>query len=140
MVGRRAPEWAAGALFEFLSVMCRYAANTLLFELVSAGLTDQEKSTVMQDFGALRRQLFFVFQFKFGHWQQLPWILCGLAHEVKEVAMRCAVRALQLFAAVSDQETHHMYTLALLLPGRGLTEMEAFARGVSDITGRHLLW
>ena len=140
MAGRRAPEWAAGAFFDFLSTMCGYSANTLLFELASAGLTDQEKSTVMQDVGALRRQLFFVLQVKFCHWQQLPWILSGLAHEVKEVAMRCAVRALQLFAGASDQDTHHMYTLALLLPGRGLTEMEALAQGISDITDLGLLW
>ena len=99
MVCRRAPEWAAGEVFHMLKALLDFAAIALLFELAAAGVGDEDRACIMQDFACIRRQLWFVFQIKFGHWQQLPWILFGLAHERAGIARWCVRRALQLFVS-----------------------------------------
>ena len=73
---RRAPECAAGDFKELL----RIANVTLLTNRALGPLSEEQRATILRDFGQLRRHVLFLCSVKLRFWQQLPWILFGTAH------------------------------------------------------------
>jgi hypothetical protein len=63
-------------------------------------------------------------------WQQLPWILFGIAHYLVEVARGCARRAMRLFAGTPDDVELHPLAVIMCTPGTVCGEQLAlFASG-----------
>jgi hypothetical protein len=95
-----------------------------------AMLTDLERVVVMMDFAQARRHLKFDFKVKLSFWQQLPWILFGLAHCDLTIARWCGQRSLALWAAAGDDVEHHPLALLLCVPGTiGYDQMILFIGG-----------
>ena len=113
------------------------SARMLEFELAAEGTGPADIAEIVRDFANLRRYVHFIFVVKCTHWQQLPWILFGVAHSNIAIARQCCKRALQLSAASQHPEGEHMLSQLLCAPGgRGYAEMVQFIRsGVIDPAG-----
>ena len=93
MVGKRAPELAAGALDLFL----RQHADSNLAEVLrdcDKCLTEQELSVVVEDYRLGLAHLMKLVFGKLQQWQVLPWKLAALAHWGKEVVRATARKIL----------------------------------------------
>jgi hypothetical protein len=77
---------------------------------------------LLDDFGSARRSILFTVSAKLGHWQQLPWILCGVAHADERVARHCGRQALQIYAGLGDTHRHHWISMLCLTPGFPVAE------------------
>ena len=83
----------------------------------------------MSDFSRARRFVVTNFQVKLHHWQQLPWILFGIAHYRSDVARACARRGLAL-AAAGAAGYNHWLALTLCMPGStGYSQLVQFVQG-----------
>ena len=92
--------------------------------LIEIGLTPERRAGIMRDYDAMLRLIHFTFNVKFGHWLQLPWLLCGIAHHRRAVRMHCIRWALALFdASVPGTRQHFLTTLMCGLGTRGRHEM-----------------
>eukprot|EP00959_Pyramimonas_sp_CCMP1952_P444406 9304637-Pyramimonas_sp.AAC.1 len=97
MICRRAPELAAGKFTEFINLLLRVSLNGLLFELAAMSLDGEDRAQVLRDYDATRRYVYFVCTLKFGCWQQLPWVLMGIASSSVGVGRECARKSLRLW-------------------------------------------
>ena len=78
--GRRAPECAGGIFKTFLDRTVVTAAS--LFTAVSSGLTEAKKVDLLnREWNCAVDLIFCEIQLKTAQWEQLPWMLCGLALE-----------------------------------------------------------
>ena len=126
---RRAPEMAAGALKTIMGTFLSMAASTLLVELHVLGLIEGDIGIIMRDFAAARRHVFFIFHVKFGHWQQIPWLLFALGHRRMDEVRRCMRIALQIYER--SPSTHFLCSLLLAYGTQGRAEMLALIGGAN---------
>jgi len=125
---RRAPECAAGDLDEKLDSLLELANNVLVVDPCFVRCAEQEKTTIMDDFVALRRHIVC----------QLPYVLFGLAHHDVQKARRCIQRALGLAQRIAhfDPATVHYISKCLLAPNSlGRKLLERFADAEIEIHG-----
>ena len=59
---------------------------------------------------------------KLRFWQQLPYVLCGLAHHDRKAAVAAGSRALALFQSASEGMRHHRLTWLFLEPGTSMRQ------------------
>ena len=85
---------------------------------------------MLRDFGKGRSHIVTWINAKLRFWNQLPYILCGLAHPVAETARAAGSRALALFLSSPTHARHHRITQIFLDEGGVLREhLLAFIRG-----------
>ena len=132
MRGRRAPEVAAGGIFEHMSV----AWSDALSELTAACrpyLTHQQWSAVLLEFNRGKSHCAYIIILKLQNWEQLPWMLCGLAHCNEDTARSIAMRAIAQYdqarpgGAAVEAAIHHRVSHKFLSPGCLREQLEAFA-------------
>ena len=98
----RAPELASGIMKPLLGRLLTSVNTTLVLDPAISVLPPDTRASVLQDFAALRRHITFTFALKLGFWQQLPWILAGVAHVDPIIARKCGQRALFLADNIPD--------------------------------------
>ena len=140
MATRRAAEMADGQL----TVVLRRSISTGLIGLLLEGdivaLSDAQRSVLIRDFNNARRHLRWTFQIKLGHWQQLPWILCGLSHHSSDIARQCGRRALQLYRTAPRDVRGHPLVRQLCSRTSPLSqELQLFVDGDSELSAYPLL-
>ena len=88
-------------------------------------LTEDERSIILRVFAAARRHVKYIAVLKFSSGRRLPWVLAGLAHHDRGVAMARAVRALDFFSQGLDAGRGHWISRVLCTPGElGHTKMQ----------------
>ena len=112
--GKCAPYMASGKFQDFLNDLLRVAGVQLLEDLCD--VEAQERDNVLRDFEKAKTYLILIVSSKTRFWQQLPYLLCGLANPNIEVAQNIAVKVLQQFEATLGA-SHHRVTLLYLAPG-----------------------
>ena len=135
MAGRRAPEMAGGQASIILASISKLQSTALLSLCTNAALSQETTTNLLNDFHLGLARLRSVFEQKFMMWEQLPWMLTGLAHHNGAVARHCAAQAVWLFevataAAPHAASLHHRVTLRFLAHGTPLRrEVDAFVAG-----------
>jgi hypothetical protein len=132
MASRRAPECAAGHLMILARRLLSMANTEVLMSPYTLACNEADRALILGDFARARRHILFQMQLKFSHWRQLPWLLWGVAHHSRLVAVECASRALSLFhhSVVQGGERPHWMAAMLCTPGtQGWAEMVAFING-----------
>jgi hypothetical protein len=92
------------------------ASTDLLLDPSISGLPPESRAVVLRDFAALRRHITFTMTLKLSFWNQLPWVLAGLAHKDISIARACARRALHVTAVVEDWSQEHSLTRVPHIP------------------------
>ena len=130
--GRRAADLAVGEFKEILKGMGEIA-NTQLLPAASS-LTVPEWNVLVSDFARARGYVETVLLIKMSYWQKLPYILCSIAHPVREKAREGVLQAIRLYDAVGAEAGHHKLTSLSLTPGSiQRQELERFVAGVGLI-------
>ncbi|CAE7765568.1 unnamed protein product [Symbiodinium sp. CCMP2592] len=124
---RRAPECAAGRLLEIAREGFQASQREVLLSPSLASGSEADQTAVINDFNHARRYSMLVCTLKFSHWEQLPWLLLGIAHHDTQTARSCAARALQLQDAAPCE--HELARLLCSAGSQGRAEMTAFVRG-----------
>ena len=96
----RAAELARVGVMPLLEPLFRSLNTALLLEPTIAALSAADKAIVVRDYAAIRRHIMFTFATKCAFWNQVPWVLAGLAHKDPAVARRCCRRALRCVDAI----------------------------------------
>ena len=120
----RAPQLASGeAIFAFKKSFWLSQQN-IVVHVAGLPMTDQTK--LRMDWDAARARIELELSMKLAHWQQLPYILCGLGHHDDMTAMNVARTALRLYDdAPSQPAAKHNQSRRFLDPSwAGLTESE----------------
>ena len=113
--GKQAPAFAAGRAIEYLEHLLNLCEGKVLEH---ASLLDaSEQSKLLRDFSKGRSHLIMFISARLRFWQQLPYILCGLAHHDRKAALETGKRALALFQACSEGTRHHRVTWLFLESG-----------------------
>ena len=127
----RAPECAAGEIMNMFEERVRRAKLHLATNS-QPFLSQDEWAEIMKmlDSGiALIRGILSV---KVSFWQELPWILCGLAHFREEVARSCCALAVSLWDKIPVHGRHLAHNVARnFLDGPYRAELDAFVAGAS---------
>ena len=132
MRGRRAPEFAAGAVMEMLDSLWEESFTTLVMDCRHL-LSHVQWSELMVDFARGKAHCTYIIMTKLHHWQQLPWVLAGLAHVNEDVARRCAATALASFDQTPDNSVvHHRLTMKFCSHASPLRQnLQDFVNGTS---------
>ena len=103
--GRRAPECAGGAFDNFLSTTLATVAS--LFVVCGAGLGEgsSEWNALSSDWNLAVDIICAEVRAKTAHWQQLPWMLAGVAQPDSEKARAVARKCVEKFETVSAEPT-----------------------------------
>eukprot|EP00969_Alexandrium_andersonii_P349558 15431304-Alexandrium_andersonii.AAC.1 len=109
MCGRRAAELASGSVARLLDELLN--AGNGHVAVMTANLSEAERTMVLNDYSSARRHIEFVFKIKLAHWTELPHVLCGVSHHSEAHAREAAARALALFEASGSEYPHHQLTL-----------------------------
>ena len=124
-----APACAAGELKDLLRTLLGRCNACLLVVPAMSVLSEQVKRDVLNDFARARAHLTFVWNVKFSHWQQLPWLLFALGHADQDKARQCMRQALSLY---DSAPCDHWVCFVLLAPGgHGREQMLMFVEGAS---------
>ena len=107
--GCQAPACAAGQLRVTLTRFLDASNVCLLAHPSMEPLTQSERSRIMQEFAHARNHLDFCFHTKFGHWQQLPWLLFGLAHWDIREARHELVKHIYIGKKVELNKSFYLY-------------------------------
>ena len=130
MASRRAPECAAGAILEVIRQGLQSMERGLVLHSSFLACDEGARQVVLSDSSHGKRYCMLVANIKFSHWEQLPWVLMGVAHHDADKARQCASRALRLYAATGSQVAQHPVSKQLCCPGtRGHAELSAFISG-----------
>jgi hypothetical protein len=86
MRGRRAPDMVMGAFWDEEDRLSATLAVDLLASF-SRDLSGVERATLIQNYEHGLAHLRFVFALRLGHWHVDPWILFGIAHSNREIAV-----------------------------------------------------
>ena len=114
--GRRAPECAAGAIYDLLIGLFEIGRATLLMADPVRRLSAESRARVIRDFASIRRHVLYMFTSKLRFWKQLPWGLHVIAHHDLAIARDGGRRCLQLYAFTADA-VHHWSAHLLCKPG-----------------------
>ena len=113
VAGMQAPSFAAGQHFALMDEALATANANLLMDIHVSSCDEVSRTLIMSDFARCRQQIRLLLTLRLSWWRALPWILFGVAHHSVEVAVACAIRALQLFDASPNGTAHHTITLLL---------------------------
>ena len=106
----------------------------------TSGLPTHERPILLRDLASLRRHVYFTCTLKVSWWQQLPWVLFGIAHHREATARQCARRALQLYHSAGPEATHHWVAHLLLGQGTmGFEQMVRFVEGAARLDALPIL-
>lgn len=127
---RRAPEMACGDLLVLFNDLIGRRLTDLMLEGPIASLARNNTTFILADFARGRRHLRWVFQVKFGHWRQLPWVLHALGHHMPKAAQDGAARAVSLWDSAPGEVQNHPIIRQLLAPDGVLhNDMMQFSTG-----------
>jgi hypothetical protein len=101
--GKRAIELAAGDLSAFMREIAEAHFSTVVVAC-DVGLEAAAMTEVLNDFNYGKAYMLEMLATKLGHWQQLPWKLCALAHWDAAKAREAARSSLHTFDASPQQE------------------------------------
>ena len=110
--GCNAPEMAAGAVRDLLDGACEGVASSLAAAWRSQ-LSREEWRQLLAELDKAKGHIAQLVIMKTQHWQELPWLLCGLAHADESAARRVTAAALDKFDS-SDESKHHRVSLRFL--------------------------
>lgn len=110
LVSRRAPEMACGELDVMIDEVAALKTTEILVSSTS-DLTVADRGKVVADFHLLRGHVVQLLKIKFSCWQQLPRVLCGLAHACPDRARDAGRTALR--ASAGSAVALHMWCGAL---------------------------
>jgi hypothetical protein len=108
--GCNAPELAAGVLPEMLDKSFAAGVAALAAAWLSR-LSNRQWSDLVGEMDRGKAQTLYIVTLKTQHWQELPWLLCGLAHTDETVARTIAVNILQKYDSWPTAAVHHRLTL-----------------------------
>lgn len=91
----RAPELACGTAIEKFQLGLCQSEHSIM--TLTAGMSETDRADIRQQHDLARSKLEVEVTLKMAHWQQLPHLLCGLAHWDSSVACTVAKRALDLW-------------------------------------------
>ena len=118
--GKRAPEFAAGRAIEYLEHLMTLCEGKVLEH--ASRLNASERAKLLREFNRGRSHLVMFITAKLRFWQQLPYVLCGLAHHDRKAAVAAGSRALALFQSASEGMRHHRLTWLFLEPGTSMRQ------------------
>ena len=131
MRGRRAAEFASGAVFDFLNRAWADALGELAASC-RAFLSNAEWSDLVIEFSRGKAHCTYVLQLKLQCWGQLPWKLCGLSHCDEFIARTIATEVISQYEqAPPNPALHHRVTSRCLSPGCLREELDSFSNGAS---------
>jgi hypothetical protein len=131
---RRAPELADFEAVKLLRRLMSVALPSLLLMPAISATSEDDKRLVLSDFVHGRQHLLFVFNAKFGHWRQLPWVCDGIAHYDRSIAAQCGRRALSLYQHSPPEVQRHPIVEALCgLESPGRQELERFVNRQAEL-------
>ena len=129
MRGRRAAEFAAGGVLEHLDLAWRNSVSELALSCRQY-LTHEQWSGILMELDRAKSHCVYILSMKLIHWQQLPWLLCGLSHVNEETARGIANTCIAQFdQAPLAVAVHHRVSFKFLAPGTLRTQLQAFADG-----------
>ncbi len=131
MAGKRAPEMVMGRLLECFRELARISLGDVVSK-ARLVLTPADLQLLTMDASHCQGHLEAVLATKLAFWEQLPWLLCGLASHDPEHVQKTARRALELFQATppGQQEWHHPQSVRFLHES-GEKDVRALAEGDS---------
>lgn len=91
----RAPELASGCAIRKFQLGLLHTEHNIM--TLTAGMSGEDRADVHQQYDLSRSKLEVEVTLKLAHWQQLPHLLCGLAHWDSNIACAVAKRALELW-------------------------------------------
>ena len=103
-------------------------------------LTAEQWSALVLDMERGKNHTVYVLTLKLQHWEELPWLLCILAHIDDDVARRGAARIIAKFDTLPIGVMHHRLTMLFCTPGfapRRQLEMFASGASLSCLPGLH---
>ena len=125
VAGCRAPELAAGAVFDFLAQLFALAESELV-QSFRDDMSTSDRAVVIDDFNAGKAWIELGLRQKLDFWGRLPWLLCALGHwDVGKRALcaQLAVRAWEDAEKAGFQlSDHHPTSVLFLAPGGELRE------------------
>ena len=103
------------------------------------GCTEGERQQLLQVFDEARRFVEYILDLKLSHWQQLPWLLCGLGH-YDEGRARAAGHAAQAAwdRTAPVRSTHEPFTTNFFTSGTMMDEFGRFLAGTPRCELPHL--
>jgi hypothetical protein len=101
-----------------------FSQQTIVGHLAGVPLADQ--TSLRHDYDHARAKIELELTLKLAHWQQLPYVVCGLSHWNNVVAMNTAKTALSLFdSAPTAPQARHTQSRRFLDPSwKGLSDDE----------------
>eukprot|EP00959_Pyramimonas_sp_CCMP1952_P101318 2119612-Pyramimonas_sp.AAC.1 len=126
LAGKRAPDLAAGYIEEVLSSLSHRGAMELISD-VGHSLSADQLGELLQAWHGAIAHIKLCLTLKTGFWQQLPWVLCGLAHRDEPTAQRIARDIVDMLTRRPELIMHHRLSMPFLMGFR--EELEQFANG-----------
>ena len=129
--GAKAPELAAG-IHLFLLDQHQSTSNLKISGIVPF-LREEEAQALIHDWHSAHSRLQLEIQFKFHHWQLLPWRLCGISCNSLPVARVIAKQCLDQWTSLSTEQKRlsHPMTRRFLDPSWGGEQVGACVDCVS---------
>lgn len=131
MNSRRGPEFAVGAMMQFVRHLLDVSLAAIVSEIAQVGVNQDEIGIISQEFTRARRHFWFTMVVKHSYWSHQPWCFFGLAHHLEHIARSCAKRALRLRESLLRDRSRaiHWITKLLLFDTTVVRELQAFANG-----------
>jgi len=131
--GAKAPELAAG-IHLFMLGQHQSTSNLRISGIVPF-LRDEEAQALIHDWHAAHSRLQLEIQFKFHHWQLLPWRLCGISCNSIPVARVIAKQCLDQWTSLSPEQKRlsHPMTRRFLDPCWGGLQVTVQGQEVSGV-------
>ena len=141
MGSRRGPEFACGAMHQFVKRLMEVSSNVILAEITQLGLTQADIGSIMLEFSRARRHIYFTMLVKHSYWAHEPWCLFAIAHHNVQLARLAAQRCLRLRERLLREPFRqiHWVTKVLLFDERLVQQLRAFANGQPMDDLKHLL-
>jgi len=118
--GLQAPYFVCGKHMDVLAESSRHAHANLLSEMFN--VSQQARANILEDYEKASNTLAYIVQLKFSSYQQLPLLLCGMAHECEVVARSVAQDVVKQYAATAGSSRQHVKVCELFKPGTPLAE------------------
>ena len=124
-----APECAAGCVEDFLEQLWKLRLHEFLAQ--PPRLSAKDQVTLLQDLEEQRSRLCLAIKTKFAFTQELPALLCGLAHVDETTARDCAFRAQRIYQSKPQSCMQHPLAHAYVGDPVIANDMQRFIDGAS---------
>jgi hypothetical protein len=124
------PNMVAGDFQTHCDAVANMSSTDIMLSCSIVNLSSADEASVTDDFSKGVSFILLELKLKLNFWNELPYIIFGLAHFNEDVARSIAVLALALWVGSAlPREAHHRLTIVFFAEGALRSELDAFIAG-----------